>query len=104
MGGVSSEAAQKAGGGAMSTRDELIGDLNGVPGSDWDMANEIGDVSGIADALIAEGWRKKPSRTQLAGVIDKAQADFLREDLPEDGRTEKATIADAVLALMDGGQ
>ena len=85
----------------MSTRDELAETIRGLLLNRHN-ATEAGNLA--ADALIAEGWRKKPSRTQLAGVIDKAQADFLREDLPEDGRTEKATIADAVLALMDRGQ
>jgi hypothetical protein len=58
----------------------------------------------VADALIAEGWRKMPSRAQLAEAVGEAQEEFMREDLPEDGLTENVVIADAVLALVDGGQ
>ena len=45
----------------------------------------------IADALLAEGWRKMPSAEQIAEVIGKYCSGGLT-----------LVAADAILALMDG--
>lgn len=99
---MSSEAAQKAGGGAMSTRDELVELILDVHPEPWG-----DDAERLADSLIAEGWRKKPSRDEVARAIawgvdgvDGEQFD----DAAVDYRLEMLQGADAVLALMDRGQ
>lgn len=88
----------------MSTRDELI--LALCRGECWDTTgeSEIFRPDFATDALIAEGWRKMPSRDELARAIasgldgwndyDAASTDYKRELL---------MAADAILALMDGG-
>lgn len=93
------------GGDVVTARDELVEDLaTKVPKADWDMADEIGDLSGVANALIAAGWRKMPSRAKLLGVI--ANAEVYRDGATGDWQVplamEAERIADLVLALMDG--
>ncbi len=121
MGGVSSEAAQKAGGGAMSTR----GELARRDEEDWPSDYEA--EPGIArnafrrgqDALIAEGWRKKPTSAEVARALSLAMAEnpYTWEELPtqmcpddRDGTTKLVKtlhlnpLVDAILALIDRGQ
>ncbi len=58
-----------------------------------------------ADAIIAAGWRKKPSREAL--IRHLANAEVIRNWV--DGEWEMPNVieaermADAILALMDGG-
>lgn len=79
----------------MSTRDELIESL------DQDKFWDIGDgyaafiVHKAADALIAEGWRKKPSREELFQIVMDIYAHYY---------TSADDSLDAILALMDRGQ
>lgn len=104
MGGVSSEAAQKAGGGAMSTRDELVKIL-ATPRMHTN--GSLDKHRATADALIAEGWRKKPSRDEVARAIALGVDGVDGEQFDEaavDYRLEMLQGADAVLALMDRGQ
>jgi hypothetical protein len=86
----------------MTARDELIEDLaTKVPKADWDMADEIGDLSGVADALHAAGWRKMPNRENVIRALAKEQL------LDGYSATSVERLygghADAILALMDGG-
>jgi len=83
----------------MTARDELIEDLaTKVPKADWDMADEIGDLSGVADAVLAAGWRKMPSAEALTDFIAEQRDAFPRraDDM------DSGDLADAILALMDG--
>ena len=84
---MSSEAAQKAGGRAMSTRDELA-----------KMVRQLRnlDSRGLADALIAEGWRKKPDRGDLSN--------FLFTIYDHGTNPNALAEADAILAFLDRGQ
>lgn len=106
----------------MSTRDELTKaiDLEIARDENWESHGgyevlAVGATERIADALIAEGWRKKPSREQIARWVWKRRIgpngdesfDYLlareargREGVPQGIWDE----ADAVLALMDRGQ
>ena len=62
---------------------------------------------GAAYALIAEGWRKKPSRDEVARAIALGVDGVDGEQFDEaavDYRLEMLQGADAVLALMDRGQ
>ena len=131
---MSSEAAQKAGGGAMSTRDELESTIDEVEGR-WDDLDAIGKPPGsvmpsfermLADALIAEGWRKVPDRDEIAAVIANhfitrgqqvasgvtCECGYWTGNEPEAGKRplnwgrDRLGLhrADLVLALMDRGQ
>ena len=52
------------------------------------------------DALIAEGWRKMPSREEVARTLDP----LAWKELGAERRMASALArADAILALMDGG-
>ena len=77
---------------AMSTRDELA-----------KMVRQLRnlDSRGLADALIAQGWRKKPSREEVRDAV----AEFICDEYIQ-GQLFPADYgaADAVLALMDRGQ
>ena len=55
----------------------------------------------IADALIAEGWRKTPSREAIARVLFPNTFDTGRPD-HRAFRSEGLLMADAILALMEG--
>lgn len=128
VGGVSSEAAQKAGGGAMSTRDKLIADMtksalsrSQSTGRALELHRELLEITSppMADALIAEGWRKKPDASEVAKALSLAMAKnpYTWEEVPtqmcpddRDGTTKLVKtlhlnpLVDAVLALMDRGQ
>lgn len=104
----------------MSTRDELAELLFDAqhPEGFWMDGNSqppTASYEDIADALIAEGWRKKPSREEMARWVWKRRIgpngdesfDYLIaraargvEGVPEGIWDE----ADAILALMDRGQ
>lgn len=73
----------------------------------------------IADALIAEGWRKKPDASEVARALSLAMAEnpYTWEEVPtemcpddRDGTTKLVKtlhlnpLVDAILALMDRGQ
>lgn len=76
----------------MSTRDEAVATVVQALGGEA-IIDPI--PAGIAlDALIAEGWRKMPSESELTDVIAQFWA---ATDTPEDA-------ARAVLALMNRGQ
>lgn len=86
----------------MSTRDELAADLFKIydHGSSPNAYRE-------ADALIAECWRKKPSRDEVARAIAWGVDGVDGEQFDEaavDYRLEMLQGADVVLALMDRGQ
>jgi len=112
----------------MNARDELIADLSRpehAPMSDHDPRDgscrscpvpvwSLG-AADIADALIAEGWRKMPSRDDVARWVWKRRIgpngnesfDYLiaREARGLDGLPEGIWAeADAILALMDMGK
>lgn len=59
-----------------------------------------------ADALLAEGWRKKPSREALIQALDPSDADGRHLGKSHAGVVlhprQAEAIADAILALMDG--
>lgn len=106
----------------MNARDELerfVDSFNGDEAGDIDPVYALDGNTGYAmrggndvesvlnkarDALIAEGWRKMPSREEIARAIasgldgwndyDAASIDYKRELL---------MAANAILALMDGG-
>lgn len=54
-----------------------------------------------ADAVIAAGWRKKPSREELADLLTRVRVDGAR---PVNGvlSIDAHSFADAILALLDG--
>ena len=90
----------------MSTRDELAATIQ----DRWEAwtGRESDDLSALtAGALIAEGWRKKPSRDEVARAIAWGVDGVDGEQFDEaavDYRLEMLQGADAVLALMDRGQ
>ena len=55
-----------------------------------------------ADSLIAEGWRKMPSREEIADEISGVVvgSGYYSTQI---GREAALEAADAILALMDGG-
>ena len=55
----------------------------------------------IADALIAEGWRKMPSREAIARVLSPNTFDTGHTE-HRAFRSEGLLMADAILALMEG--
>ena len=78
----------------MSTRDELNADLQ-----------KVNDPARTADVLIAEGWRKKPSREEMARAIFELQYHSMHWlDAREPEKDDYRNRADQILALMDGGQ
>ena len=85
----------------MSTRDEWAR-MNPSDYSSKSSAYAGGYQAG-RDALIAEGWRKMPSRDEL---VDLLYADFsVFEQSGSAYVFMRATMAaDAILALMDGGK
>lgn len=102
----------------MSTRDELIADLSReehAPMSDHDPRDGscrscpwpiyMLGPDDIADALIAEGWRKKPSREEMARAIFRLQYHSMHWlDARELEKNDYRSRADQILALMDRGQ
>ena len=89
----------------MSTRDELAADLHGAGYTD---ANHNWRALDLADVLIAEGWRKMPSRDDVAEAVylhtSPAMSGLFRwEDLNDYGKSKCLEAADVILALMDGG-
>ena len=60
------------------------------------------DYAEFADALIAEGWRKMPSREDIADEISGVVVGYGYYST-QIGRNAALEAADAVLALMDGG-
>ena len=111
----------------MSTRDELAATLTGQhfdgQGCGGSHAGACSSCYGpspmsaheIADALIAEGWRKKPSREELAAALwnlpingmDWRELNELAERDAADYAEHRDYVleqADAILALMDRGQ
>lgn len=54
----------------------------------------------FVDAILAAGFRRVSpvTREALVKTVAAAQAEYLREDLPEEGLTESETIADAILS------
>ncbi len=85
----------------MSDRDELVAELWEVlwPGTssvmhDEELRAERVQVNRIMSAVWAAGWRKMPSRGQLTSVfIERGGLLY----------AEASFLADAILALMDGG-
>lgn len=73
----------------MSDRDELAATIKN---GGWPSGSEHFYSDDAADAVIAAGWRKKPSRGELKALFVGDQA--LHYLAPR--------IADAVLALLDG--
>lgn len=98
----------------MSTRDELEDAIDEALGDRQNWESYGGCLSladeasrNVADALIAEGWRKKPSRDEVARAIAWGVDGVDGEQFDEaavDYRLEMLQGADAVLALMDRGQ
>lgn len=91
----------------MSTRDELATRIGGHMAEDRAGFGSCDYPSDLADALIAEGWRKKPSRDEVARAIALGVDGVDGEQFDEaavDYRLEMLQGADAVLALMDRGQ
>lgn len=85
----------------MSTRDEAM---------DWavryfgDPDEKPEDYAEFADALIAEGWRKKPSKAE---VIEWALSHFGTSNGTQvwvEFQGDADGLSDAILALMDRGQ
>lgn len=91
----------------MSTRDELADELEGDLCRDECYSGAAADApfspERAADFLIAEGWRKKPSRDELADAIG-GEYGYRWEQIPPMTREAYLMIADAILALMDRGQ
>lgn len=95
----------------MSTRDEAIEALTrvGLAGQSRIMSdgypsyfvNDNAEAAVLAvDALIAEGWRKKPDEAELEDVIQRHWEAWTGRE-SQDFRT---IVATSVLALMDRGQ
>jgi hypothetical protein len=66
------------------------------------MTNPFVTPGELSDALWAEGWRKKPSREDMARAIG-ADFGFRWNQIPPLTSESYLRIADAILALMDGG-
>ena len=93
----------------MSTRDELAEALDRALDFDanWDAYGDrvnlaVGATRNVADALIAEGWRKKPDDEALWDLADELLVGLNVYDENPPGLSEY--IADRVRALMDRGQ
>lgn len=92
----------------MSTRDELEDAIDEALGDRQNWESYGGFLSladeasrNIADALIAEGWRKKPSEAEVIAVLD----DDMNWDVGELSPVLlMEQTARAILALMDRGQ
>lgn len=95
---MSSEAARK-GGGAVSARDELAADVQAV--FDAKFATSLD----VADALLAAGWRKMPSRAALTRHLANAEVILNTTDAQweQPNVVEAERMAEAILALMERG-
>lgn len=71
--------------------------------NDWDSGiapvREVEQAAHVARALWADGWRKKPSREQVAHALSGAEG-LGGVFGPQEKHWNQA---DAILALMDGG-
>ena len=73
----------------MSDRDELAATIRD---GGWALDSEHFYSDDAADAVIAAGWRKKPSREELRIAIDRYDSAASHDE----------GLLDAVLALLDG--
>ncbi len=99
----------------MSDRDELDSRTSGLADlcvaeverlmPNFQHAGDLGDR--IAVVLWAAGWRKMPSREQVAFTIYDLMGGDVELGYPfmpdQNVRHGAETVADAILALMDGG-
>lgn len=93
----------------MSTRDELATWLDKVSSTAFlNGARGRQLYTAQADALIAEGWRKKPSREEIVAELDPSRVEGRHSGRNHAGLVlhpkQAEAIADAILALMDKGQ
>ena len=75
----------------MNDRDELAATIRD---GGWALDSEHFYADDAADAVIAAGWRKKPSREALVEAIENSDSWSVQH--------WSLTVAEAVLALMDG--
>ena len=100
----------------MSTQDELESTIEDVEGR-WDDLDAVGKPPGslmpsfermLADALIAEGWRKKPTVEAIVAELDPSRVEGRHSGRNHAGLVlhpkQAEAIARAILALMDRGQ
>ena len=80
----------------MTARDELA---RAIEEGGWPEGSEHFYPGDAADAVIAAGWRKMPSREALIAALN--EPDTLIHDSGQP-QVEFALLADAILALMDG--
>lgn len=91
----------------MNDKEELARDLSNFLGQALARAYDDPAIvtieEPVAAALIAAGWRKKPSREAIAGVLEESDPEG--GSVPDEGEREFSfwyDQADAILALMDG--